>query len=833
MSTNSKTSLTLGRITHCFGLASLWLFLAGTIGCWQDEEPLGGPPPVTAHAASSKENVTAENLLARMASAYRTAKTYQDVGTVRLRFEQQGQKVDEKFDFSVAFARPNRLRLDCYNIVLRNDGKNVFGFIKDIEELAGQVLSLEAPAELSPANMILDATMQDMIRSGVAQAPPQLVLLLADNALEMILANSESPLLLPSKNYESEACYRVRVDSEDGSLVLWIDEQTLALRRVDFPTTAFQRNLEQNGPVKGLELFAEFSGAKFNATVPEAAFQFEVPAEAKIVKRLLGPAPSPPSKLLGKPAPEFAFTTVDGSKVTRDDIKDKIVVLDFWFTQCTPCQQSFPLMNKVYQKYKDSDKVVFLAVNADDSSLDNKTVQETMKSWGSELPLARDPNQDIRKAFDVTSMPTLFVIGSDGAVQHHEIGLNPAIETELPQTIESLLAGKSTHEQAQRKYEQRLAEFEQALQTPPDMPAAEGEVVDIPKAKIEPRSEPARHRLTKLWTAADVKLPGNVFVVEAAGDSRPGKLFVVEGWSSVVELQWDGSVAARHELPLPADGVVATVRTAIDKSGKRYYAVFLTAQQQFYVFDADWKPVLSFPDADDGKHEGIGDVQFADLDGDGAVELAVGYWGDVGVQYVTLAGKRAWTDRTVQYALRVAAATDAAGQRRLITANSRGTLGVFGAAGKSGEEVTVAGRPLQTVYADDLDADGKSEMCGLSFRSLAANSLVGFDLEGKELWNYELPSGVHEKPIESITAARLLGDQGQWLIAGADGSIHILGADGNPIDKFHYGAALTGLAGAKVNGEPVLFIASEQGLEAWKLESTGETLASPSGTTLE
>jgi peroxiredoxin/outer membrane lipoprotein-sorting protein len=833
VSTKFQSSLTVGRQVACLGLATLWLVLAGAVGCWNEDEPSGGPPPVTQPAAHLQENLTAQTLLERMAAAYRQAKTYQDAGTVTLRFQQQGQNVDEKFDFSVAFVRPNKLRLDCYNVVLRNDGKEVHGFIKNIEELTGQVLSLEAPAELTPTNMLLDATMQDMIRNGVAQAPPQLVLLLADNALEMILSGAEAPLLLPSKNYESDPCHRVRVDSEDGSLMLWIDERTLALRRVDFPTTAFKKNLEQNGPVSGLELYAEFSGAKFNATVPEAAFQFEVPTDAKLVKRLLGPAPSPPSKLLGQPAPEFAFTKVDGTKVTRDDIKDKVVVLDFWFTQCTPCQQSFPLMNKVYQQYKDSDKVLFLAVNADDSSLDNKSVQDTMKSWGSELPLARDPNQDIRKAFDVTGMPTMFVIGPDGKVQHHEMGLNPSIETELPRTIEALLAGNNTFEMAQKQYEQRLAEFEQALQTPPDVPTADGQAMDIPKAQIEPRSEPARYRLTKVWTAADVKLPGNVFVVPASGATDPGKLFVVEGWTSVVEVQWDGTVAARHELPLPADGVVATIRTATDKAGKRYYAVFLTAQQQLYVFDADWKHILTFPQAEDGKHDGVGDVQFADLDADGVLEMGIGYWGDVGVQYVTLDGKRTWTDRSLQYALRLATTTDATGQRRLISANSRGTIGLFGAAGKAAEEVTVPGRPLQTVYAADLNGDGNEEMCGLSFRSLAANSLVGFDLEGKELWNYELPSGVHEKPIESITPARLLGDEGQWLVAGADGSVHILAADGKPLDKFHYGAPLAGLAGAKVNGESVLFIASEQGLEAWKLEPKGASLASPGAKNLE
>jgi thiol-disulfide isomerase/thioredoxin len=600
--------------------------------------------------------------------------------------------------------------------------------------------------------------------------------------------------------------------------LLWIDEKTFALRRVDLPTAAFLKNLEQNGPVTRLELYAEFPGAKFDAPVPAAAFEFEVPAGAKLVKRLLGPAPSPPSKLLGQSAPEFTFTTADGTKITRESFKDKVVVLDFWFTQCTPCQESFPLLNRVYQRYKDAENVMFLAVNADDSSLSNQAVLETMKNWGSELPLARDPNQDIRKAFDVTGMPALFVVGPDGAVQFHEVGLNANIAKELPETIDSLLAGKSTKDLVQKRYEQRLAEFEQLLATPPEIPTSDGQAVEIPKAKIEPRSEPAHHRLVKLWTAEDVKMAGNIVVADKSDSDRA--LLVIDNWNSVVEVSLDGKVAARHELSLPPDSVVSTLRTAVDGSGKRYYAAFLTAQQQLHVFDQQWKPVLSFPPASDPKHEGIGDVQFSDLDGDGALELAVGYWGDLGLQYIAMDGRRLWTDRKLQYVLRMAEIEGEDAARRLLAIHSRGALAVFRNGGNNDEEIAVTGRPLQTVYAADLTGDSTAELCGLSFRSLGANSLVGFNRKGEELWNYDLPTGVHEKPIESITSARLFGEKGQWLVAGADGSVHILADNGKLIDKFHYGHALAGLAGTQADGKAMLLIASDNGLEAWTLEPT-------------
>ncbi|HEY2827253.1 MAG TPA: hypothetical protein VGJ04_06600, partial [Pirellulales bacterium] len=69
----------------------------------------------------------------------------------------------------------------------------------------------------------------------------------------------------------------------------------------------------------------------------------------------------------------------------------------------------------------------------------------------------------------------------------------------------------------------------------------------------------------------------------------------------------------------------------------------------------------------------------------------------------------------------------------------------------------------------------------------------------------------------------------QWLIAGPDGSIHILGADGKPVDKFNTGSTLAGVAANKIGDQRVLLISKvfdkPQGdakgtLEAWQVEPT-------------
>ena len=125
--------------------------------------------------------------------------------------------------------------------------------------------------------------------------------------------------------------------------------------------------------------------------------------------------------------------------------------------------------------------------------------------------------------------------------------------------------------------------------------------------------------------------------------------------SPVVELDGQGKIVARHELEIPQDAVINFLRTAQDAAGHRYYAGSASGQQQLFLFDSNWKLLTAFPDLSLGKHAGIGDVQFIDFDGQGDVKLAVGYWGLVGVQIVSLEGKRLASDRSMQFVLRMAA----------------------------------------------------------------------------------------------------------------------------------------------------------------------------------
>jgi Predicted periplasmic protein (DUF2092) len=351
--------------------------------------------------------------------------------------------------------------------------------------------------------------------------------------------------------------------------------------------------------------------------------------------------------------------------------------------------------------------------------------------------------------------------------------------------------------------------------------------LEVQSANIAAASEPTSLKLTKLWTAADVKNPGNILVLD---DGLETRILAIDGWRTVVELDRDGKTIARHDLDIPSDAIVCVLRTATDRTGKRYYVGSADRQPQVHLFDENWKRLMSFPKPEDATNDGIGDVQIADLDGSGRLQLYVSYWGEVGVQGVSLDGNRLWSDRSMQYVLHTGVTEpDAQGKRELLCSHIRGTIVPLNFDGKPEKEIKLGERHVNYIAAKGMAGTRSPIYCALTGSITDDNTAVGFTLDGKELWNYPLPAGVHGRPIESSTSADLTGDTTrQWLIAGADGSVHIVAADGKPVDKFNSGSELAGLAGAKFADKHLLLVSkvldkpegdAKGTLEAWLVEA--------------
>ncbi|MEQ7799774.1 redoxin domain-containing protein [Pedobacter sp. ASV1-7] len=61
----------------------------------------------------------------------------------------------------------------------------------------------------------------------------------------------------------------------------------------------------------------------------------------------------------------FELQDTKGNIVKLSDLKDKIVILDFWYTGCTWCKIQYQGMRPIIDKYKDNPKVAFVSISID------------------------------------------------------------------------------------------------------------------------------------------------------------------------------------------------------------------------------------------------------------------------------------------------------------------------------------------------------------------------------------------------------------------------------------------------------------------------------------
>lgn len=136
-----------------------------------------------------------------------------------------------------------------------------------------------------------------------------------------------------------------------------------------------------------------------------------------------------------KAAPAVTFMTVKGEQFGFDTLRGKVVLVNFWATDCPVCIKEMPQLIAMHNQYQSRGlETVAVAMWYDPP---NRVVDYTTRNA---LPfkVSFDPIGDIGKAFgDVTATPTTFVVDKRGNVIDRIVGqpdfgkLNALIEKQL------------------------------------------------------------------------------------------------------------------------------------------------------------------------------------------------------------------------------------------------------------------------------------------------------------------------------------------------------------------------------------------------------------------
>jgi len=125
--------------------------------------------------------------------------------------------------------------------------------------------------------------------------------------------------------------------------------------------------------------------------------------------------------LIDKPtAPASTFTTLEGKPITLNDLRGKIVLVNFWATSCPGCVKEMPDLIETYNQYKERGfEVVAVAMSYDPPNY----VANFAKTRQLPFPVALDVNGEHARAFgNVQLTPTSFIIGKDGHILEQKLG---------------------------------------------------------------------------------------------------------------------------------------------------------------------------------------------------------------------------------------------------------------------------------------------------------------------------------------------------------------------------------------------------------------------------
>ena len=139
------------------------------------------------------------------------------------------------------------------------------------------------------------------------------------------------------------------------------------------------------------------------------------------------------------PSLDGATDWLNSKPLTTEDLRGKIVLIDFWTYSCINCIRTLPYLRAWAEKYKDQGLVV-VGVHAPEFAFEKRigNVQKALRDFAIAYPVAIDNDFRIWRAFGNSYWPAFYIADATGRIRHHQFGEGAYEQTE--RVLQDLLA---------------------------------------------------------------------------------------------------------------------------------------------------------------------------------------------------------------------------------------------------------------------------------------------------------------------------------------------------------------------------------------------------------
>ena len=163
---------------------------------------------------------------------------------------------------------------------------------------------------------------------------------------------------------------------------------------------------------------------RVNVAVLVGALVVALPLFAVLVQSFGRNPRAVPDALVGKAAPGFTMTDLEGETHTLAAHAGQPVVINFWSTWCLPCKQEHPLLLKAPTLWPDAQ--FYGVVYSDDPVLAERYLERA----GSAYPHLVDPGGAMAIDYGVAGVPETYFIDEHGVITYKHKG---------PLTVEAMV----------------------------------------------------------------------------------------------------------------------------------------------------------------------------------------------------------------------------------------------------------------------------------------------------------------------------------------------------------------------------------------------------------